>query len=156
MPGPILFFILIIAIDLILKSVKDKQKIEEAKSRKVVEVNKEPKQSRTLGELKTILDEELQRQRGLVRRQDQTMKNKKVDVITKTKNNSTERGLKTKRTFEERNNRNVSPVSKSMELLNPKSVEDKKEELKKDVLRGVIFSEILAPPKSIQNQRRSL
>ena len=56
MSGPILFFIFIIVTDLILKSVKDKQKIEESKKQRMPEINRQPQQSRTLGELKKILD----------------------------------------------------------------------------------------------------
>lgn len=164
MSGPILFFIFIIVTDLILKSVKDKQKIEESKKKRMPEINRQPQQSRTLGELKKILDEELQRERprGFSKRQDKTIEKKNVRVSTREKAGNIDRGLKRDRYSEEPNSMNISEdlgtlkTSRSMESLNSTNIDDKKEELREDILRGIIFSEILSPPKSIQNQRRSL
>ncbi|WMM23502.1 hypothetical protein RBU61_11110 [Tissierella sp. MB52-C2] len=164
MSGPILFFIFIIVTDLILKSVKDKQKIEESKKKRMPEMNRQPQQSRTLGDLKKILDEELQRerQRGFSKRQDKTIEKKNIRVSTREKAGNIDRGLKRDRYSEESNSMNISEdlgtleTPRSMESLNSTNIDDKKEELREDILRGIIFSEILSPPKSIQNQRRSL
>ena len=73
-----------------------------------------------------------------------------------------DRGLERDRYSEELNSMNISEnlgtlkTPRSMESLNSTNIDDKKEELREDILRGIIFSEILSPPKSIQNQRRSL
>lgn len=163
MPGPILFFIIIIAIDLILKSAKDKKNIDEARRRRTQELNKQPTTptpSRSMADLRKILEEEIQkeRQREMARKQRHTTKqstlfnekrpnqdkvNKKADIK--------ERTIEVRKDEENLlENRNVynTPVKNE--------VKNKEVNLREDILRGIIFSEILSEPKSLQNQRRSL
>ncbi|MBU5427109.1 hypothetical protein KQI41_11855 [Tissierella pigra] len=154
MPGPILFFVLIIVIDLILKSVKDKQKIEEVKNQRIPEINKVPKETRTLGELRKILQEELQKE--LSKKEDKTIDKKSIQANNKKEHKITKVDLERKKYYKETNNVDTVKTVKSMESLSEKNIEYKKEEIQKDILRGIIFSEILAPPKSVQNQKRSL
>ena len=154
MPGPILFFVLIIVIDLILKSVKDKQKIEEVKNQRIPEINKVPKETRTLGELRKILQEELQKE--LSKKEDKTIDKKSIQANNKKERKITKVDLERKKYYKETNNVDTVKTVKSMESLSEKNIEYKKEEIQKDILRGIIFSEILAPPKSVQNQKRSL
>lgn len=163
MPGPILFFIIIIVIDLILKSAKDKKNIDEARRKRTQELNKQPTTptpSRPMADLRKILEEEIQkeRQREMARNQRQTTKqstlfNEKrpnLDKINK-KADIKERTIEVRRDEESLlENRNVynTPVKNE--------VKNKEVNLREDILRGIIFSEILSEPKSLQNKRRSL
>ena len=85
MPGPLLFFIFIVVIDLILKSAKDKKKIEEAKNRRTQELSKQPVPSRPMADLRKILAEEVEkeRQKEIARRQGKT--NQRQDILIKEK-----------------------------------------------------------------------
>jgi len=141
MPSPLLFFIFIVAVDLILKSNKNKKKAEEARKRKNVDVVNLPPEPRPIRNLRTILEDELNKQKEIEEQKrfrpevpKPVIKEKRIDKIP-----GLNLELKTK------------DVSKPIDL-KPKSYN---KELKKNLLNGVIFSEILAPPKSIGNQKRS-
>lgn len=163
MPGPILFFIFIIVIDLILKSAKDKKKIDEARRRRTQEFNKQPAtptHSRPMADLRKILEEEVQkeRQREMARNQRHTTKqstlfNEKGPNLDKANKRADikERTIEVRRDEEslfENRNMNNTPVKNE--------AKNKEVNLREDILRGIIFSEVVSEPKSLQNQRRSL
>ncbi|MCQ4923772.1 hypothetical protein NE686_11785 [Tissierella carlieri] len=161
MPGPLLFFIFIVVIDLILKSAKDKKKIEEAKNRRTQELNKQPAPSRPMADLRKILEEEVEkeRQREIVRRQGKTnqrqntlIKEKRPDMNANDKKTDINEISWEIRENEKRNSENKNPEIVSSQ----NKIENNERNLRKDILRGIIFSEILSEPKSLQNQRRSL
>ncbi len=161
MPSPLLFFIFIIVIDLILKSAKDKQKIEEARKRKTQELNKQPTASRPMADLRKILEVEVEkeRQRELGKRQKKTTQkqstlfNEKRVVV-----NSADKRIDTnERSWDIRETEKRISENKKSDITSPQAkVENKERNLREDILRGIIFSEILSEPKSLQNQKRSL
>lgn len=167
MPNPLIFFIVVIVIDLVLKSIKDKKKLEEARQKKMGEVKgknfaKPEKENRTIRELRKILEDELQgeKEKNPVEKPKETMetiekRKTRKDLIREQrekieKNSELE---KMKRRKEERQRQmEVSryeyktPIKQSLVA---KTEEDKKE-FKEDVLKGIIFSEILGKPKSLK------
>ena len=164
MPGPLLFFIFIVVIDLILKSAKDKQKIEEARKRRTQELSKQPgvpTTSRPMTDLRKILSQEIEkeRQRELARRQGKTVQRQSTLFNEKRPKTSTvDKKIGTNEVSWEivKEERNIKE-SKKPEVTQAQSrMENKERTLREDILRGIIFSEILSEPKSLQNQRRSL
>ncbi len=146
MPSPILFFIFMIVIDLILKSSKDKKKIEQERQKKVKELEKQPSIFRPMEDLKRILEEEIQKdkQREALKKQPKENRSKvSKPVVKETK----------ERTIEKYPREDVN-----LEIKTSKDTYEVEEEhdIKRDLLMGIVFSEILSEPKSIQNQRRSL
>ncbi|MBU5313601.1 hypothetical protein KQI38_16380 [Tissierella carlieri] len=161
MPGPLLFFIFIVVIDLILKSAKDKKKIEEAKNRRTQELSKQPVPSRPMADLRKILAEEVEkeRQKEIARRQGKT--NQRQDILLKEKrpdiNADDKKADINEISWEVRENGNRNSENKNSETVSSQNkIENNERNLREDILRGIIFSEILSEPKSLQNQRRSL
>ena len=59
--------------------------------------------------------------------------------------------------WEVRENGNRNSENKNSETVSSQNkIENNERNLREDILRGIIFSEILSEPKSLQNQRRSL
>lgn len=162
MPGPLLFFIFVVVIDLILKSAKDKQKIEEAKRMRTQELNKQPTASkpRPMADLRKILEEEVEkeRQRELARRQKKTTQKQSTLFSEKRTNKDfVDKKIDTKEiSWDIRENEKSISENKKSDVTSPAKVENKERNLRQDILRGIIFSEILSEPKSLQNQKRSL
>ncbi len=157
MPSPLLFFIFIIVIDLILKSVKDKKKIEQSRENRNQEIQKQPEKQRPLGDLRKLLEEEVmkEKQKEIARRQGTTLesqRSKSKVVEVKPRKEEPENFTKEKQSWdlvrEEKKVKEIPNVSLSQ-------TDNNRKDLKKDILRGIIFSEILSEPKSIQNKRRS-
>mgnify|MGYP001019282592 CR=1 FL=1 len=134
-PRSLLLFIFIMVIDLILKSMKDK-KIEQGRKAKPTDVP------------------QIKRKEVIV-----TQAPKVQQPKTRGRDMVNERSLEMQSLWEE-------PVSfePSKEIIKPK-IEDKvyedktkksKEEFKKELLRGIIYSEILSKPKSLRNTRKSI
>lgn len=171
MPNPILFFIIIIVVDLILKSVKDKKKIEESKQPM-------PKRQETMpgGELREVLNRELKKQRELAQSKvdRRLVENKdKVDRRLVEDKDKLDRRITDKR---DRTNQGINREYKSRTETNQRrqtannmtrtrtKMEDKDKvrekqpelDISNNLLMGIIFSEILSEPKAIENQRRSL
>lgn len=151
MPSPLLFFIFIIIIDLVLKTAKDKKKIEKAKQQRSQEMQRQPEKPKPMQDLKKILEQELEkeRQKEIERRQgkmnpSQTTKPKEKEVMVE---KSFERSSWDINRDEKNIPENIKPVTIQ--------AENKENDLRKDILRGIIFSEILSEPKSIQNKKRS-
>lgn len=146
MRSPILFFIFMIVIDLILKSSKDKKKIEQERQKRVKELQKQPSTTRSMGDLKRILEEEIQieKQREASKKQPKQNRSKvSKPVVKETKESTIEHFPREDMNLEIKTSKNSNKV-------------EEKHDLKRDLLMGIVFSEILSEPKSIQNQRRSL
>lgn len=150
MSGPLLFFILIV-VNIVFKSVNDKNKIEK----------KQTKVSRPVSDLKKILVEEIEkeRQRELKRSQrvstemQKSFSEKKISRKTI----SDERASKKDISWEiVKERENIKETEKIDGIPVQIKTESQERDLRKDVLRGIIFSEILSEPKSLQNQKRSL
>lgn len=151
--NPILFFVFIVAIDLILKSSKNKKKAEEARRRGDPKVGSNPTKPKSLRNLRTILEEELNKQKEV--EEQKRIKPQISKPIVK------EKRIDRQKDFDMGLGSSISKpmeVSKPLEVTKETGFKSKKLkiEMKNDILTGVIFSEILSPPKSIQNQKRSL
>ena len=140
MPSPLLFFIFIIVIDLVLKSARDKKKIEQSRQKRTQETQVQPQKPKPFKDLKRELEQELEkeRQREISRRQEQFNLNK----ATKSglKDAVIGRGHERSPWDEDISNKNVTEVIKPMVI----EVESNENDLKKDILKGIIFSEILS------------
>ncbi|MDR7857117.1 hypothetical protein [Tissierella sp.] len=156
MPNPLLFFIFVIVIDLVLKSVKDKKKIEQSRQNRTEEIQKQPTKQRPLADLRKLLEEEVmkEKQREIARRQGtpiESQASKSKAQVVKKKEEHKDVNIQTQswdiKTEEKKFNETPNPSASQ--------VDNSIKNLKQDVLRGIIFSEILSEPKSIQNQRKS-
>lgn len=147
MPSPILFFIFIIVIDLILKSNKDKKKIQESRRSTI---------PRPMQDLKRILEDELEREKQ--RQRDTQVRPKTPQGVNK-KVRPMAQFIEKEEPREEVdwtiNTRTEDVERKKPEMSKVKKLNEK-EEFKKNLLNGIVFSQILSEPKSVQNQRRSL
>lgn len=175
--NPLIFFIVIIGIDLLLKSVKDKKKIEEARLRKMQElknkdnvvkvkepdrrvkreIQKNPSLSKKLekdnffGEGKSYKDDH----EGYKERYDSRYKkiDEGYDDFKETYNSKgglyDPNAIQTsaKKEYKELDVRNYG---KKIEKIDTPLA--KASTFKKDVLNGIIFSEILGKPKSLQKK----
>ncbi|NLK43295.1 MAG: hypothetical protein GX300_02745 [Tissierellia bacterium] len=163
MPSPLLFFIFIIIVDLILKSLRDKKKIDMAKERRQGELKKsQPSKPRPMADLRKILEEEIQKERERQRPRPRQSEIPKGRINTKPKATpERSRPMETPMpSFEEAD---YSISTKAEKVLdnderkeNVLKTEMKKIKPREDIIKGIIFSEILSKPKSLQNQRRSL
>lgn len=144
MRNPLFFFIIVIALDLILKSAKDKKKIEQARRKRTGDINQEPTKGRSI--METIREE--------IEKEVQKGSNKKVVEPTiykeKAKMNMNKDAEMHKRS-EWSEDVFLKPIIETSKLK-----EVREDSLKKDILRGIIFSEIISEPKSIKNQRKSM
>lgn len=175
--NPLIFFIVIIGIDLFLKSVKDKKKIEEARLKKMQElknkdnvkkvkepdrrvkreIQKNPSLSKKLekdnffGEGKSYRDD----REGYQERYDSRYEkiDKTYDDFDKTYDSKgglydpNAIQMSAKKDYKELDVRNYGKNIEKIDIPLAKA-----STFKKDVLNGIIFSEILGKPKSLQKK----
>ena len=162
MSGPLLFFIFIIVIDLILKSVKNKKNIEENRSKKEMSPEYKPgtneqKPTQNPGSIRGIMETlreevEKERQKEIERRQGQKNNVEEIKITN-------EEEIRVQKTFEKEESWNSQRKSIETSKLSKEQDSQKNNKninIREDVLKGIIFSEILSEPKSIKNQRRSM
>lgn len=156
MPSPLLFFIFIIVVDLLLKSARDKKKIEESKKRKIPEQGRQPQQQKQprksgpFADLRKILEEEIQKER----QREFERKNIQGEVLV-------EPEPKVERRPKVDYDLGIKPRSVEEKPIQEEKVESAETKtiskgFKEDIIKGIIFSEILSEPKGVKNQRRSL
>jgi hypothetical protein len=207
MPSPLIFFVVIVVIDLVLKSMKDKKKVErERNSRTTVSTTEtstrrpqvEQKRSgATLRDLRRIMEEEFEKQTGNVENLDSRTQSREDSSSRKTeipvkktredlirsqreKINKHSEFEKSKRLQKEQmltksrlsdsqvtlasqhpNHRKMDHVD--LETRRPVTIEVKDTSesqdgsrpqgilnIQEDILKGIIYSEILSKPKSMQ------
>lgn len=141
--SPILFFMFILGIDLLLKSQKKKNEAARTSQNSGTQQKQnqpEKPWGNPMQELKKILEQELDKER------------QKAKPIKNVKQNPVAPEVVDRTLWDD----SLILKSKS-EAPKPFIVENKnlKNNLKKDILRGIIFSEILSEPKSRQNTKRS-
>lgn len=165
MPNPLIFLVAIVVIDLVLKSVKNKKKVEEARRTSMDQTEHKapvnPKKTSSGGsirELRRMLEEELEKgKKQDVEKTIDTIEKRKTrdDLIAEQRNkiNKHSELEKMKRRKEEINksrdsfkNGNKVPIR---EVFVAKSHKDKNE-FREDLVKGIIFSEILGKPKSMK------
>lgn len=163
MDSPIILLVLWFIINIVIKSAKDKKKIEESRQKRARQLNdrpiNKPSVSKNTREGKNIIDtfrEEIEKEI-----------NKEKDINRKKKIQS---AVQQKPIQTPVNKKNIAMQDSFMEAksgvdtFNSKEMEDTENnkekqfniDLKNDLLKGIIFSEILLEPKSIRNIKRSM
>lgn len=147
-PRSFLFFIFIIVIDIILKSIKDKKKIEQAKSRRREKLSRQsgnmkptvsPIESKKVNVQRPEIKRELSKEKVTPFRDE-----RRIDIETVKKDKNLSRVY----------NQEVESYEDSK--INQNKINRSESQFKKDILRGIIYSEILSEPKSIRNMRKSI
>lgn len=162
MSNPVLFFILIIVIDLILKSVKDKKKIEKDRQQRKESPNnrtelsreKPIQKSQPIRDIISTLREEIENEKHkeLIKRQENTKQNQYTNLL------GDEQTLAKKKYEADEYWDNKRKIEEDIKLQEKSDLEKNKtkRDIKDDLVSGIIFSEILSEPKSIKNQRRGM
>lgn len=147
-PGGLLFFIFMILIDIILKSVKDKRKIEKARRKRKEQLNS---QSGSMESTVLTLNKEKENvqkpniKKEFPKERVRPLRDERImDMITIKEETYSPKIYK---------DEIQSSIEKRIE---EKKIKKSKEEFKNDILRGIIYSEILSEPKSLRNMRKSI
>ncbi|NLX61382.1 MAG: hypothetical protein GXZ06_02500 [Tissierellia bacterium] len=144
-PRGLLIFIMLLVIDVISKSIKDKKKIEESRRKKLESLSKDKNIEKNPFEEKKEID--------------YGEKLPEYIVEVKAKKNEFSNDIAHKEDIKEVKEvykRDIGDnwIIKEEEEINNKKI--KKKKMKKDLLKGIIFSEILSEPKSLRNMKRSI
>lgn len=165
MPNPLIFLVAIVVIDLVLKSMRNKKKMEETRRNKMEQSgNKTPTSPREtsrdspIRELRRILSEEQEREKEgqykVEKTIDTTEKRKtRDDLIEEQRKKIDEHSELAKmqrkiKELEKEISRNGHKESIKQGLI--AETHGDKNEFKEDIVKGIIFSEILGKPKSIR------
>lgn len=156
----IIFFIIVIGIDLFLKSIKDKKKIEEARRKRMEDLERsKPRVDSHIKatEVEAISLEDMLKQER--RRQDESMdiRDYKVEIEDSFLRDS----LLMHGEFQyikddDMMHRKGHQYGEKKLKKKPEENKTEESDLQKDILRGIIFSEILSEAKSIQNMKRGM
>lgn len=179
MPNPLLFIVAIVAIDLVLRSMRNKKKREQSRRvnidqdkrqetvenrNKNIESTRENTRSTPIRELKRTLEEEFKKQK---KAEEEVLPKEKQTVTTMEKSDTRDGRIKAqrkkveehselermKRRKEELKRKNQLSRKEYKEPIKQALVaktEKDKEGFREDVLKGIIFSEILGKPKSLK------
>lgn len=150
MRSPLFFFIIVFVIDLVLKNAKNKKKVEQASRNRTNEINPvQPKSKSIMQTIKDEIEKEVQKD---------SKKRMVKQSVYKEESTSTHKHSAEMIKNDEMKNRSkwsedifIKPVTEST-----KNGLTHKDSLKKDILRGIIFSEIISEPKSIKDHRKSM
>lgn len=179
----LIFFALIIGIDLFLKSIKDRKKIQEIREKKMQELRNE-KKPETVRPVETIEKREIKKNPSLIKHQkengfhgegksyrddhegyreryedryegireeyddiQQTYKESTTDTPRDALYDKHAIERSERKEYEDLDIRNYGRSKKKIDIPIPKA-----SSLKKDILNGIIFSEILGKPKSIPKE----
>lgn len=149
-PNTIFIFIIVIVLNIITKSISDKKKIEMAKEKRkkqlmnrtntpqatVVPLNKE-KQTITRDEMENLFEKEVK---------------SKEPERTESENIYHEKPFKDQYSDDDRKE---SLIEKKKNK-NRKGLSHSMLKSKNDIVKGIIYSEILSDPKGLRNQRKSI
>lgn len=153
--SPLFFFVIIIVLDIVLKSIRDKKRIEEAKRIRGSQLGKQFNNTTQKGkDIFTVSKEEIEKnmERPIQRQLNKEKRKKEIDSkgivesidLAKQENQY----IRENTEYISSNEIAKSRVSEEVDL--------RSENLKEDVLKGIIFSEILSEPKSLQHMKRSM
>lgn len=143
-PKSFLFFIFITAIDLILKSMKDKKKIDESRAKRAEKLNKKStKVSETIPYKKISSPNVKQRTDNIIKEEKEKPEEKGISFEMKSR---WEEPIFTEPYKEEIKSRVEKKISDT-------KLRKSKKQMKEDILRGIIYSEILSEPKSLRNRK---
>ena len=141
-PRSLIFFIIIIIIDIVSKSIKDKKKIEKAKSKKIRDLGKTI--ISTEENIETIGRRQIQRE---VRKNEPNPLEREGTFESKSMVGTT---------FPIESYQAVDKIQNVGKNIEKKKREHSNEKFKDDLLKGIIFSEILSKPKGLRNERKSI
>ncbi len=154
MRNPLFFFVVIFVIDLVLKSAKNKKKVEQARSRRTAEIKPLPPKGKSI--MQTIRDEiEKEVQKEAQKQPSKRML--KQPIYTDEQLISHKGSMEMMKESEIKKRTQWSEDIFKKPVMEESKIQVKRENpLKKDILRGIIFSEIISEPKSLKNQRKSM
>lgn len=145
-PRSFLFFIIIMVIDIILKSAKDKKKIEKAKDKRMEKLSK----TADIGKSQqTVITPKEGRERLDKKRIGEKPKPLQRERLPKM-------GLAQKETFPIESYESMDIIQGMEGGIKKNRTKYSNKKFKKDLLKGIIFSEILSEPKGLKNKRRSI
>lgn len=136
-PRSFLFFIIIMIIDIILKSAKDKKKIEKAKNKRMERLSKTAKPPKKVKE---------QLDRKSIKERPKSLQREKVY----------KKESEWKETFPTESYESMHTIQRMEDRIEETKIKKTNEKFKKDLLKGIIFSEILSEPKGLKSRRRSI
>lgn len=164
--NPIFFFVIIIVIDLILKSSKNKKKVEQARRQRTGEMNRtapSPKSKSIMQTIREEMEKEAQKASDKVVRNQPPKRMVQQKVYTEDQFISHDNSAELKETeIKNRsrwNHEDVFSKPKVKEVVieeKTQAANGRKNALKSDIIKGIIFSEIISEPKSLKNQRKSM
>ncbi|HHV45674.1 MAG TPA: hypothetical protein GXX53_02005 [Tissierellia bacterium] len=142
-PNGLIVFIIILLFDILSKSIREKRKIDEARNKVRGKLNRD-----IIPDKKTTAE--------MVNRRESIDSVKKDDIKTKTvKKNLEPLNDQLKKDNNADKNREIKDTIQAMEKRN-KKLDTKTGTIKNDIIKGIIYSEILSEPKSIRNIKRSM
>lgn len=151
--NPIVLVVAWFVINLFLKSAKEKRKIEEAKRKRESQLGNQPKNvQNTVDTSRETLRKELQR--AMAAKTNKATPPKAPERPIPQPRPSLE-AVKPRNTVDW-NIKKEEMLAKAKPVSKPMEGNGVKIDIKKDLVRGIIFSEILSPPKSMINQKRSV
>ncbi len=168
MDNPIILLAFWFVVNLVMKSAKDKKNIEEARRKKSKQLDNRPIQNKNLSNAtknKSIIDvfkEEIEKE---IQREKEKQLEKMPQSNKEQRPTSGNTVYTANSSINETKTQEV--VSRKVVESNPEKVKVIKEDpyaqenkvkinMKNDVLKGIIFSEILSEPKGIKHFRRSI
>ena len=168
MDSPLILLVFWFVINLIIKSSKDKKKIEETRRKRSQQIDNRPIQNKnTLSTNRDTVQKSNKKNRSIIdvlkeeierevqkQKQVQTGRDTKPNISEKdrTKVSMEDRRIKQSRPVEEIKPEPISnPIVASQERLDRPTFD-----IKNDILKGIIYKEILSEPKSLRNTRRSM
>ena len=162
--NPLLFFGIVIVIDLILKSNKNKKKVEQARRKRTDEIKPVPTKSKSIMQtIREEMEKEAQRAsgKGATKQPSKRMLQQKIYTEDQfiTHDSSAEMKEAEIKSRGKWTNDDIFDKSIAEEVVakeNRRVSKGRKDSLRSDVLKGIIFSEIISEPKSLKNSRKSM
>lgn len=154
----IVFFVIVIVIDLVLKSLRDKRRLEQAKDKRKQRlekninstVDKVEDKRKTSGD--RLKDREFRSEKNI-------LSYDKYEKTDHSRKYGSDENVVDYEKYEKTYNKKYKDLRKSQiykEDMDSSGKEKENSQLKKELLRGVIYSEILGEPKSIKNSKRGM
>ncbi len=166
MSSPLIFFMIVLIGDLILKTAREKKKIEESKERKTKdlgenfeysekeekEVRKEPSSIRDM--MERLREEAEKKQRKeMEKRQEKAYLEKETNLYSE-KEERVKKEYEDNEYWERKEKEKTFNEKRKFDI--QKEVEKKESDIRNDIIKGIIFSEIISEPKAIKNQKRNM
>ncbi len=167
--NPLIFFVIVIIIDLVLKSGKNKKKVEQARRQRTGEMSRTAPASKAskgksiMQSIREEMEKEAQKASGKVVQKQPAKRMIQQKVYTEdqfiTHDNSAELKEAEIKSRSKWTNDDIFEKSNAEEVIakeKRKTSKGRKDALRSDVIKGIIFSEIISEPKSLKNQRESM